>query len=77
MAPSPCALLGYIDVKVVLCQQLLSPCSSFLPPSLPPQLASTDEDHHEVLEFASCKVPEQWLLGYVVVTAKREEEDYF
>uniref|UniRef100_N1R2V8 Transcription factor n=1 Tax=Aegilops tauschii TaxID=37682 RepID=N1R2V8_AEGTA len=56
--------------------ELLSPCSSFLPPPPPPQLATADENHHEVLEFTSCEVPEQWLLGDVVAAAQSEEGDY-
>ncbi|KAI4989088.1 hypothetical protein ZWY2020_036405 [Hordeum vulgare] len=35
--------------------ELLSACSFFLSPSPPPQLATVDENHHEVLEFASCE----------------------
>ncbi|XP_037438192.1 transcription factor bHLH14-like [Triticum dicoccoides] len=57
-------------------EELLSPCSSFLPPPPPPQLATADENHYEVLEFTSCEVPDQWLLGDVVVAAKSEEGDY-
>jgi hypothetical protein len=45
----------------------LSPCSSF-PPS-PPSFFS--HAGHPVIEFTSCAVPEQWLLGDVVV-AKNE-----
>ncbi|GJN34378.1 hypothetical protein PR202_gb23034 [Eleusine coracana subsp. coracana] len=48
--------------------ELLSSPYSFSPPS-PASFFS----HHPVIEFASCEVPEQWLLGDVVV-AKNEEE---
>lgn len=47
--------------------ELLSPCSSFSPPSL------FSPDGHQVLEFTSCEVPEQWLLGDIVV-AKNEDD---
>ncbi|CAN6211553.1 unnamed protein product [Urochloa humidicola] len=47
---------------------LLSPCSSFSPPSF------FSHAGHPVIEFTSCEVPEQWLLGYVVV-AKSEGYD--
>ncbi|KAG2636246.1 transcription factor MYC2-like [Panicum virgatum] len=47
---------------------LLSPCSSFSPPS-PPSFFS--HAGHPIIEFTSCEVPEQWLLGDVVV-AKNE-----
>ncbi|CAL5087295.1 unnamed protein product [Urochloa decumbens] len=50
---------------------LLSPCSSFSPPS-PPSFFS--HASHPVIEFTSCEVPEQWLLGDVVV-AKSEGYD--
>ncbi|CAL5073266.1 unnamed protein product [Urochloa decumbens] len=50
---------------------LLSPCSAFSPPS-PPSLFS--HAGYPVIEFASCEVPEQWLLGDVVV-AKSEGYD--
>jgi hypothetical protein len=50
---------------------LLSPCSSFSPPS-PPSFFS--HAGHPVIEFASCEVPEQWLLDDVVV-AKNEGYD--
>ncbi|CAN6205306.1 unnamed protein product [Urochloa humidicola] len=46
---------------------LLSPCSSFSPPSF-------SHAGHPVIEFTSCEVPEQWLLGDVVV-AKSEGYD--
>jgi hypothetical protein len=49
----------------------LSPCSSFFPPS-PPSVFSHAGRH--VIEFTSCEVPEQWLLGDVVV-AKNEGYD--
>uniref|UniRef100_A0ACD5Y346 Uncharacterized protein n=1 Tax=Avena sativa TaxID=4498 RepID=A0ACD5Y346_AVESA len=55
---------------------LLSPCSSFFPPSSPSQFSPVDlERNHQFLEFASCEVPEQWLLGDIVVMAKNEEGD--
>nr|WDD45527.1 transcript factor bHLH109 [Zea mays] len=50
---------------------LLSPCSSFSPPS-PPSFFS--HAVHPVIEFASCEVPEQWLLDDLVV-AKNEGYD--
>ncbi|KAJ1290455.1 hypothetical protein BS78_02G244900 [Paspalum vaginatum] len=50
---------------------LLSPCSSFSPPS-PPSFFS--HAGHTVIEFTSCEVPEQWLLGDVVA-AKNEGYD--
>uniref|UniRef100_A0ACD5Y7D7 Uncharacterized protein n=1 Tax=Avena sativa TaxID=4498 RepID=A0ACD5Y7D7_AVESA len=54
--------------------ELLSPCSSFFPPSPPSQFSPVNlERHHQFLEFASCEVPEQWLLGDIVVPAKNEE----
>ncbi|CAD6224208.1 unnamed protein product [Miscanthus lutarioriparius] len=51
---------------------LLSPCSSSSPPS-PPSFFS-HAGLHPVIEFASCEVPEQWLLDDVVV-AKNEGYD--
>ncbi|CAN6218412.1 unnamed protein product [Urochloa humidicola] len=51
---------------------LLSPCSSFSPPS-PPSFFSHVAGH-PVIEFTSCEVPEQWLLGDVVI-AKNEGYD--
>uniref|UniRef100_A0ACD5V3W5 Uncharacterized protein n=1 Tax=Avena sativa TaxID=4498 RepID=A0ACD5V3W5_AVESA len=56
--------------------ELLSPCSAFLTPSPPPQFSPADGYHDQVLEFASCEVPEQWLLGDYVVSAKSENGDY-
>uniref|UniRef100_A0ACD5XU60 Uncharacterized protein n=1 Tax=Avena sativa TaxID=4498 RepID=A0ACD5XU60_AVESA len=58
--------------------ELLSPYSSFFPPSPPSQFSPADGCHHQhqVVEFASCEVPEQWLMGDIVVATKREEEDY-
>uniref|UniRef100_A0ACD5XNK5 Uncharacterized protein n=1 Tax=Avena sativa TaxID=4498 RepID=A0ACD5XNK5_AVESA len=54
--------------------ELLSPFSSFFPPSPPSQFSPVDlERHHQFLEFASCEVPEQWLLGDIVVPAENEE----
>ncbi|CAM0148530.1 unnamed protein product [Urochloa decumbens] len=50
---------------------LLSPCSSSSPPSLPSFFSHAS---HPVIEFTSCEVPEQWLLGDVVV-AKSEGYD--
>ncbi|CAN6205305.1 unnamed protein product [Urochloa humidicola] len=47
---------------------LLSPCSSFSPPSF------FSHAGHPVIEFTSCEVPEQWLLDDVVV-AKSEGYD--
>lgn len=43
---------------------LLSPCSSFSPPSPPPFFSHAG---NPVIEFASCEVPEQWLLDDVVL----------
>jgi hypothetical protein len=61
------------------CQQtnmdeLLSPCSSFSPPLTPSFLSHAG---YPVIEFASCDVPEQWLLedDDVVVVAKNEGYD--
>ncbi|KAK3132919.1 hypothetical protein QOZ80_6AG0529540 [Eleusine coracana subsp. coracana] len=51
--------------------ELLSSPYSFSPPS-PASFFS----HHPVIEFASCEVPEQWLMGDVVV-AKNEEGCYY
>ncbi|KAL6655219.1 hypothetical protein ACP70R_006045 [Stipagrostis hirtigluma subsp. patula] len=48
--------------------QLLSPCSSFSPPSF-----FSHAGGHPVIEFDSCDVPEQWLLGDVVAA---KHEDY-
>ncbi|CAL5073267.1 unnamed protein product [Urochloa decumbens] len=51
---------------------LLSPCSSFSPPSLPSFFSHAG---HPVIELiTSCEVPEQWLLGDIVV-AKSEGYD--
>ncbi|CAL5063328.1 unnamed protein product [Urochloa decumbens] len=50
--------------------ELLSPCYSMSPP-LPPSFLS--HAGHPVIEFASCEIPEQWLLDNdVVVMAKNE-----
>ncbi|RCV12548.1 hypothetical protein SEVIR_2G287700v4 [Setaria viridis] len=49
----------------------LSPCNSFSPPSPPPFFSHAG---HPIIEFTSCEVPEQWLLGDVVV-AKNEGYD--
>ncbi|CAM0952465.1 unnamed protein product [Alopecurus aequalis] len=55
--------------------ELLSPCSSFFPPSPPSQFSHVElERQHQFIEFASCEVPEQWLLGDVVVTAAKNED---
>ncbi|KAM3276831.1 hypothetical protein ACQJBY_044933 [Aegilops geniculata] len=51
--------------------ELLSPCSSFFPVS--PPSGQFEHHHHQFIEFASCDVPEQWLLGDVVVPAKSED----
>ncbi|XP_066394685.1 transcription factor MYC2-like [Miscanthus floridulus] len=51
---------------------LLSPCSSFSPPS-PPSFFS--HAGHPVIEFASCEVPEQWLLDEVVVAKNKGYDD--
>uniref|UniRef100_A0ACD5UV39 Uncharacterized protein n=1 Tax=Avena sativa TaxID=4498 RepID=A0ACD5UV39_AVESA len=56
--------------------ELLSPCSAFLTPSPLSQFSPEDGFHDQVLEFASCEVPEQWLLGEFVVSAKSENGDY-
>jgi hypothetical protein len=42
--------------------ELVSQASLFSPAS-PPSFFSTAAGHHSVLEFVSCGVPEQWLLG--------------
>uniref|UniRef100_A0ACD5YDM0 Uncharacterized protein n=1 Tax=Avena sativa TaxID=4498 RepID=A0ACD5YDM0_AVESA len=55
--------------------ELLSPCSSFFPPSPPSQFYPTDGCQHQVLEFASCEVPDQWLMGDIVMTTKRKDRD--
>ncbi|KAG8057444.1 hypothetical protein GUJ93_ZPchr0002g23926 [Zizania palustris] len=52
--------------------ELPSPCSSFSPPS-PSSMFCTGAAHG-ILEFTSCEVPEQWLLGDVVMQAKNEED---
>ncbi|CAN6205308.1 unnamed protein product [Urochloa humidicola] len=51
---------------------LLSPCYSVSPP-LPPSFLS--QAGHPVIEFASCEIPEQWLLDNDVVMAKNEGYD--
>ncbi|XP_048575108.1 transcription factor MYC4-like [Triticum urartu] len=51
--------------------ELLSPCSSFFPVS--PPSGQFEHQHHQFIEFASCEVPEQWLLRDVVVPAKSED----
>ncbi|XP_037432891.1 transcription factor bHLH14-like [Triticum dicoccoides] len=51
--------------------ELLSPCSSFFQVS--PPSGQFEHQHHQFIEFASCEVPEQWLLGDVVVPAKSED----
>ncbi|KAL5205824.1 hypothetical protein ABZP36_034033 [Zizania latifolia] len=52
--------------------ELPSPCSSFSPPSPSSLFCAGAADG--VLEFNSCEIPEQWLLGDVVVQAKNEED---
>ncbi|KAM0916520.1 hypothetical protein ACQ4PT_010135 [Festuca glaucescens] len=48
-----------------------APPTSCLPPS---QFSPVDlESRHQFLEFASCEVPEQWLLGDIIVAAKNED----
>ncbi|KAI4989090.1 transcription factor MYC2-like [Hordeum vulgare subsp. vulgare] len=56
--------------------ELLSPCSPFFPPSPPTQFSTAEGSHHQLLEFASCEVPEQWLLGDTAVPAKSEDVDF-
>ncbi|XP_047047138.1 transcription factor MYC2-like [Lolium rigidum] len=56
--------------------ELLSPCSSIFPPSPPSQFSPADGPHHQVLEFASCEVPEQWLLDDIVLAPKSEDANY-
>ncbi|KAI4989089.1 hypothetical protein ZWY2020_036406 [Hordeum vulgare] len=51
--------------------ELLSPCSSFFPVS--PPAGEFEHHHNQFIEFTSCEVPEQWLLGDVVVPAKSED----
>ena len=57
--------------------ELLSPCSSLFPHSPPSQFSPVElQRHHQFIEFASCEVPEQWLLGDIVLTpAKNEDGD--
>jgi hypothetical protein len=62
---------GSVTILAVTMDDLLSPCSSFSPPS-PPSFFS--HAVHPVIEFASCEVPEQWLLDDLVV-AKNEGYD--
>ncbi|CAM0952466.1 unnamed protein product [Alopecurus aequalis] len=56
--------------------ELLSPCSTFFTATPPSQFFPADGHHQQILEFASCDVPEQWLLGGTVVAAKSEDADY-
>uniref|UniRef100_A0ACD5UXK4 Uncharacterized protein n=1 Tax=Avena sativa TaxID=4498 RepID=A0ACD5UXK4_AVESA len=56
--------------------ELLSPCSAFLTPSPLSQFSPADGYPDQVLEFASCEIPEQWLLGEMDVSAKSENADY-
>ncbi|XP_044957274.1 transcription factor MYC2-like [Hordeum vulgare subsp. vulgare] len=54
--------------------ELINPCSSFrvCPPSC--QFSTVEVEHHnQFIEFASCEVPEQWLLSDVVVPAKSDD----
>ncbi|XP_040383800.1 transcription factor MYC2-like [Oryza brachyantha] len=55
--------------------ELLSPCSSFSPRSPSSMFSSgaAAAAAHAVLEFTSCEVPDEWLMGDVVV-AKNEED---
>ncbi|XP_047051964.1 transcription factor MYC2-like [Lolium rigidum] len=54
--------------------ELRSPCSIYFPPSPPSQFSPVDlESSHQFLEFDSCEVPEQWLLGDIMVAAKNED----
>uniref|UniRef100_A0A0E0M3H7 Transcription factor n=1 Tax=Oryza punctata TaxID=4537 RepID=A0A0E0M3H7_ORYPU len=53
--------------------ELLSPCSSFSPPSPSSMFSTGAAAAHAVLEFTSCEVPDEWLMGDVVV-AKNEED---
>lgn len=53
--------------------ELLTPCSPFFPPSPPTQFSTAEGYHHQVLEFASCELPE---LGDTVVPAKSEDVDF-
>ncbi|CAN6218411.1 unnamed protein product [Urochloa humidicola] len=52
----------------------LSPCYSISPP-LPPSFLTLQAGGHPVIEFASCEIPEQWLLDNNVVIAKNEGYD--
>nr|CAB3457628.1 unnamed protein product [Digitaria exilis] len=52
---------------------MLSPSSSSFSPPSPPSFFS--RSGHPIIEFTSCDVPEQWLLGDVVVAAKNEDYD--
>ncbi|CAN6175037.1 unnamed protein product [Urochloa humidicola] len=53
--------------------ELLSPCYSISPP-LPPSFLSLQAGH-PVIEFASCEIPDQWLLDNDVVMPKNEGYD--
>ncbi|KAK1677106.1 hypothetical protein QYE76_037954 [Lolium multiflorum] len=55
--------------------ELFAPPASFFPPSPPPQLPNVDGSH-QFPELASCEVPQQWLLGDVVVPPKSEACGY-
>ncbi|XP_047047826.1 transcription factor bHLH14-like [Lolium rigidum] len=55
--------------------ELFAPPASFFPPSPPPQLSNVD-GNHQFPELASCEVPQQWLLGDVVVPPKSEGSGY-
>ncbi|KQJ91080.1 transcription factor MYC2 [Brachypodium distachyon] len=61
--------------------ELLSPCSSFFAPPSPPSNDFSPAGHgqyhqqQQVLEFASCDVPEQWLLGDIYVSSAKSEDN--
>ncbi|KAM0889940.1 hypothetical protein ACQ4PT_027384 [Festuca glaucescens] len=55
--------------------ELFPPPASFFPPSPPPQLSNVG-GNHQFPELGSCDVPEQWLLGDVVVPPKSEVSGY-
>uniref|UniRef100_A0A0D9XFR3 Transcription factor n=1 Tax=Leersia perrieri TaxID=77586 RepID=A0A0D9XFR3_9ORYZ len=59
--------------------EMLSPCSSFSPASPSSMFSSGVTAAGHVLEFTSCDVPDEWLMGdvddHVVVVAKNEEDD--
>uniref|UniRef100_J3NCE8 Uncharacterized protein n=1 Tax=Oryza brachyantha TaxID=4533 RepID=J3NCE8_ORYBR len=53
--------------------ELLSPCSSFSPRSSLLMFSSSAAAAHAVLEFISCEVSDEWLMGDVVVAKNKED----